>query len=173
MRAGGARKSLSKIEEYGVSCARPRRVRTGPLRSSPGHASLRSSRYLRSLDKGGPVAIFNLQVEYMTTPVLDLAFAALSDPTRREIVQRLAKGAARVTDLVQPFDMSFNAVSKHVKVLERAGLVRRTRAGREHHIALDPEPIRRIAGWASRYERFWSDRLDKLEVFLKANRKRD
>jgi len=129
--------------------------------------------YLRSLDKGWPVAIFNLKVEYMTTPVLDLAFAALSDPTRREIVQRLAKGAARVTDLVQPFDMSFNAVSKHVKVLERAGLVRRTRAGREHHIALDPEPIRRIAGWASRYERFWSDRLDKLEAFLKANRKGD
>jgi DNA-binding transcriptional ArsR family regulator len=109
----------------------------------------------------------------MTTPVLDLAFAALSDPTRREIVQRLAKGAARVTDLAQPFNMSFNAVSKHVKVLERAGLVRRTRAGREHHIALDPEPIRRIAGWVSRYERFWSDRLDKLEAFLKANRKGD
>jgi len=130
-------------------------------------------RHLRSLDKIGPVAIFNLQVEYLTTPVLDLAFAALSDPTRREIVQRLAKGAARVTDLAQPFDMSFNAVSKHVKVLERAGLVRRTRAGREHHIALDPEPIRRIAGWASRYERFWSDRLDKLEAFLKTNRKRD
>src|SRR5438445_13436440 len=129
--------------------------------------------YLRSLDKGGPVAIFNLQVEYMTTPVLDLAFAALSDPTRREIVQRLAKGAARVTDLALPFDMSFNAVSKHVKVLERAGLVRRTRTGREHQIALDPEPIRRIAGWASRYERFWSDRLDKLEAFLKTNRKRD
>src|SRR5713101_9318172 len=58
----------------------------------------------------------------MTTPVLDLAFAALSDPTRREIVQRLAKGAARVTDLAQPFDMSLNAVAKHVKVLERAGL---------------------------------------------------
>ena len=64
----------------------------------------------------------------MTTPVLDLAFAALSDPTRREIVHRLAKGASRVTDLAQPFDMSFNAVSKHVKVLERAGLVRRTLA---------------------------------------------
>lgn len=109
----------------------------------------------------------------MTTPVLDLAFAALSDPTRREIVQRLAKGPARVTDLAQPFDMSFNAVSKHVKVLERAGLVQRTRVGREHHIALDPEPIRRIADWASHYERFWSDRLDKLEAFLKANRKGD
>src|SRR2546427_6194523 len=106
----------------------------------------------------------------MTIPVLDRAFAALSDPTRREIVQRLAKGAARVTDLAQPFDMSFNAVSKHVKVLERAGLVRRTRAGREHHIALDAEPIRRIAGWASRYDRFWSGRRDKLEAVRKAKR---
>lgn len=107
------------------------------------------------------------------TPTLDVAFAALSDSTRREIVQRLARGAVRVTDLAQPFDMSLNAVSKHVKVLERAGLVRRTRAGREHYIALDPEPIRRIAGWASRYERFWNDRLDKLEAFLTTNRKRD
>jgi len=109
----------------------------------------------------------------MMTPVLDRAFSALSDPTRREIVQRLAKGATRVTDLAEPFDMSLNAVSKHVKVLERAELVRRTRTGREHHIALDPEPIRRIAGWASRYERFWSDRLDKLEAFLTTNRKGD
>jgi DNA-binding transcriptional ArsR family regulator len=106
-------------------------------------------------------------------PVLDVAFAALSDPTRREIVQRLAKGPVRVTDLAQPFDMSLNAVSKHVKVLERAGLVRRTREGREHYITLDPGPIRHIAGWASRYQRFWSDRLDKLEAFLTANRKRD
>jgi DNA-binding transcriptional ArsR family regulator len=109
----------------------------------------------------------------MTISVLDHAFAALSDPTRREIVQRLARGAARVTDLAEPFDMSLNAVSKHVKMLERAGLVRRTREGREHYIALDPEPIRRIAGWASRYERFWSDRLDKLEAFLTTNRKRE
>src|SRR4030095_17093187 len=105
------------------------------------------------------------------TPVLDLAFAALSDPTRREIVQRLAKGSACVPDLAEPFDMSFNAVSKHVKVLERAGLVRRTRAGREHYIALDPAPIRRIAGWASHYERFWSDRLDKLEAVLQTKYK--
>ena len=109
----------------------------------------------------------------MAAPALDLAFAALSDPTRREIVHRLARGARRVTDLAGPFDMSLNAVSKHVKVLERAGLVRRTRTGREHHIALDAEPIRRIAGWASGYERFWGDRLDKLEAFLKANRKRE
>jgi DNA-binding transcriptional ArsR family regulator len=106
-------------------------------------------------------------------PGLDVAFAALSDATRREIIQRLARGAVRVTDLAQPFAMSLNAVSKHVKVLERAGLVRRTREGREHYIALDPEPIRRIAGWASRYERFWSERLDKLEALLRANRRRD
>src|SRR5437870_12531313 len=104
----------------------------------------------------------------MTTPVLDLAFAALSDPTRREIVQRLAKGAERVTDLVQPFDMSFNVVSKHVKVIERAGPVRRTRAGREHHIALSPEPTRRIASWASRSEPFRHDRLHEFHASPKS-----
>jgi DNA-binding transcriptional ArsR family regulator len=109
----------------------------------------------------------------MTIPALDLAFAALSDPTRREIVRRLSEGHARVTDLAEPFDMSLNAVSKHLKVLERAGLVRRTRAGREHHIALDPAPIRRIAGWASRYERFWNERFDRLEAFIRKNRKGD
>jgi DNA-binding transcriptional ArsR family regulator len=109
----------------------------------------------------------------MATSALDLAFSALSDPTRRQIVRRLSNGQARVTDLAEPFDMSLNAVSKHLKVLERAGLVRRTRSGREHYIALDPEPIRRIASWASRYERFWNERLDKLEAFLRKNRKRD
>src|SRR6266545_8079383 len=103
----------------------------------------------------------------MTPPALDLAFAALSDPTRREIVGRLVKGAARVTDLAAPFDVSLNAVSKHVKVLERAGLVRRTRVGREHRIALDPEPIQRIARWTSHYEHFWNNRLDNLEAFFR------
>ena len=106
------------------------------------------------------------------TPSLDLAFAALADPTRREIVQRLSKGSARVTELAEPFDISLNAVSKHLKVLERAGLVRRTRDGREHHIALESEPIQRIARWASRYERFWNERIDALEAFLRANRNR-
>jgi DNA-binding transcriptional ArsR family regulator len=109
----------------------------------------------------------------MAPPALDLAFAALADPTRLEIVRRLSGGDARVTDLAQPFDMSLNAVSKHLKVLERAGLVRRTRFGREHHLSLDPEPIRRIASWASWYERFWNQRLDKLEAFVRTNRKRD
>ncbi len=107
----------------------------------------------------------------MPPAALDLAFAALADPTRRAIVRRLSHGPARVTDLARPFDVSLNAVSKHVKVLERAGLVERRRAGREHHIALDPTPIAQVARWASHYERFWSDRLDRLEGFLHAKRR--
>jgi DNA-binding transcriptional ArsR family regulator len=105
--------------------------------------------------------------------VQDSTFGALANETRRDILARLTGGECSVGELADAYDMSLNAVSKHVKVLERAGLVRRTREGREHYIALDPEPIRRIADWASRYERFWSDRLDKLEAFLKANRKGD
>ena len=104
---------------------------------------------------------------------LDQVYGAIASPTRRAILTALAGGEVNVSQLAERFPVSFNAVSKHVKVLERAGLVRRTRMGREHLIALDPEPIRRIAGWASRYERFWSDRLDKLETFLTTNRKGD
>ena len=97
---------------------------------------------------------------------LDLAFAALADPTRRRIVARLTRGEARVTDLAQPFAMSLNAVSKHVKVLERAGLVRRSRQGREHYLRLRATPLREIAKWTSQYERFWNERLDALADFL-------
>lgn len=97
---------------------------------------------------------------------LDLAFAALSDPTRRRIVARLTRGEIRVTDLAQPFAMSLNAVSKHVKALERAGLVRRTRIGREHWLRLRAQPLRQVQDWVSRYERFWNQRLDALGEFL-------
>ncbi|MGN6729358.1 MAG: ArsR/SmtB family transcription factor [Rhodanobacteraceae bacterium] len=97
---------------------------------------------------------------------LDLAFAALADPTRRRIVTRLTRGHVRVTDLAQPFAMSLNAVSKHVKVLERAGLVRRSRQGREHYLSLRASPLREIARWTSQYERFWNQRLDALGQFL-------
>ena len=97
---------------------------------------------------------------------LDLAFAALSDPTRRRIVARLTRGEIRVTDLAQPFAMSLNAVSKHVKMLERAGLVRRTRVGREHYLRLRATPLRDVARWTAQYERFWNQRLDALGQFL-------
>lgn len=95
-------------------------------------------------------------------PSLDAAFYAVADPTRRRIVERLMRGPARVTDLAAPFSMSLNGVSKHLKVLESAGLLKRTCHGREHFLALRPEPIRRIQAWSSRFESFWTDRLDAL-----------
>src|SRR5262245_7123870 len=91
---------------------------------------------------------------------------AIADPTRRAILDRLTHGQARITDLAEPFDMSFAAVSKHVRMLERAGLVRRTRQGREHMLRLDARPLRQVARWTSRYERFWNERLDRLEAFF-------
>jgi DNA-binding transcriptional ArsR family regulator len=97
---------------------------------------------------------------------LDRAFAALSDPTRRAIVGHLARSSARVTDIAERFPISLNAVSKHLKVLEGAGLVKRRRAGREHHLELRPAPLREIARWTSHYERFWNQKLDALSAFL-------
>jgi DNA-binding transcriptional ArsR family regulator len=97
---------------------------------------------------------------------LDLAFTALADPTRRRIVARLSRGDARVSDLAQPFAMSLNAVSKHIKLLERAGLVHRRRIGREHYLKLRAAPLRAVSEWASRYEQFWNQRLDALGDFL-------
>ncbi|HEX3895540.1 MAG TPA: metalloregulator ArsR/SmtB family transcription factor [Rudaea sp.] len=99
---------------------------------------------------------------------LDNAFAALADPTRRKIIAKLARGSARVTDLAAPFDMSLNAISKHVKVLERAGLVHRRRHGREHVLTLHGAPMRDVVTWLSRYERFWNIKLDALGEFLKS-----
>jgi DNA-binding transcriptional ArsR family regulator len=107
----------------------------------------------------------------MRLAALDRAFAALADPTRRAIVERLARSPTRVTDVAEPFRMSLNAVSKHVKVLERAGLVRRLRRGREHVLVLEPAPLRGVARWAERWERFWNGRLDRLEEFLEAEKK--
>ena len=97
--------------------------------------------------------------------------AAVSDPTRRAIIDRLARGPARVTDVAAPFSMSLNAVSKHVKVLEKAGVVRRARQGREHTLELNAAPLQEVARWAQRYERFWNERLDRLEAFFATKEK--
>ena len=97
---------------------------------------------------------------------------ALSDPTRRAIVERLTRGPTRVTDVAAPFDMSLNAVSKHIKVLEAARLVRRTRQGREHTLELDPAPLREVARWASEIERFWCARLDRIEQFFEEKQRK-
>jgi DNA-binding transcriptional ArsR family regulator len=102
----------------------------------------------------------------------EAVWTALADPTRRAIVERLTRGPTRVTDIAAPFDMSLNAVSKHIKVLEAARLIRRTRQGREHTLELDPEPLREVARWASDIERFWSERLDRIEQFFLEKRQR-
>lgn len=103
---------------------------------------------------------------------LDAVLAAVSDPSRRAILDRLTRGPARVTDVAEPFAMSLNAVSKHVKVLESAGLVRRSRQGREHVLRLNAAPLREVARWANRYEQYWTERLDRREAFFKEKRKR-
>ena len=103
---------------------------------------------------------------------LGQVLSAVSDPTRRAILARLSRGPARVTDVALPFDMSLNAVSKHLKVLEGAGLVRRVRRGREHTLELDAAPLREVARWAHRYAPFWSERLDRLEAFFATTKER-
>ena len=100
------------------------------------------------------------------TEALDQIYGALADPTRRAIVAYLSKGDVTVGALAERFPISLNGVSKHVKVLERAGLVERSIHGREHRIRLNGRPLRRATRWLDHYRRFWDDRLDALEVFL-------
>jgi DNA-binding transcriptional ArsR family regulator len=103
---------------------------------------------------------------------LDRVFGALADPTRRAIIARLARRPATVSEIAEPFPMSLNAVSKHLQVLERAGLVRRQVVGREHHCALNPAALRPAADWVEHYRRFWEERLDALEHFLVVRKQR-
>src|SRR5919106_6328014 len=98
---------------------------------------------------------------------LDQTLVALADPTRRAILQRLSQGEARVTDLARPFAMALNSVSKHIRMLERADLVRRRRAGREHLLSFNPEPLDEAAAWIEAQRAFWSARLDALEQELR------
>src|SRR5258708_21443049 len=103
-----------------------------------------------------------------TQSSLDQTLMALADPTRRAILQRLSQGEARVTELAQPFSMSLNAVSKHIIVLERAGLVRRRRAGREYRLSFNPEPLDAPATWIERQRSFWTAKLNVLDAALRA-----
>jgi DNA-binding transcriptional ArsR family regulator len=99
---------------------------------------------------------------------LDETLIALADPTRRAILARLSRGEARVTELADPFAMSLNAVSKHIRMLERARLVRRRRSGREHRLSLDPRPLHEAARWLEAQRALWVARLDALEDLLRA-----
>jgi DNA-binding transcriptional ArsR family regulator len=103
----------------------------------------------------------------MTTASLDHTMMALADPTRRAILKRLSQGEALVTELAKPFDMSLNAVSKHILILERAHLVLRRRDGRKHHLSLSPEPLAEAADWIEHYRQFWEMSFDRLDNYLK------
>ena len=100
------------------------------------------------------------------TDRLDRTFAALADPTRRAILARLASGEASVTELGEPFEMSLPAVSKHLKVLERAGLIARGRERQRRPARLEAEPLKEIAEWTERYRRFWEESYDRLDEYL-------
>ncbi|HVT59320.1 MAG TPA: metalloregulator ArsR/SmtB family transcription factor [Thermoanaerobaculia bacterium] len=97
---------------------------------------------------------------------LDATFAALADPTRRAILERLLRGKASVGELAAPFPISLPAVSRHLRVLERAGLVDRRRLGRQRQVRLRAAALREAEAWLARYRQFWTDRFDDLEAFL-------
>jgi len=93
---------------------------------------------------------------------LNNVFAALSDPTRRAIIERLTQGEQSVSEIAEPFDISLPAISKHLRVLEDAGLLRRRRQGRIHHLSLVTEPMQSATEWLEMYSTFWEDSFDKL-----------
>ena len=99
---------------------------------------------------------------------LDDTMTALADPTRRAILAHLARGEARVTAVAEPFAISLNSVSKHIRILERAGLVRRRIEGREHLLSFEAKPMDEAAAWIDHHLRFWTRRLDALEAALRA-----
>ncbi|GAB3938110.1 metalloregulator ArsR/SmtB family transcription factor [Micromonospora vulcania] len=102
----------------------------------------------------------------MTADPVSAVFAALADPTRRAILARLATGEATVNELAEPFPISVQAISKHLTVLERAGLIVRTREAQWRRCRLDPAPLRTLAEWVEQYRRLWDDRYDTLDDYL-------
>ena len=108
----------------------------------------------------------------MATDRLSLIFAALADPTRRAILARLSDGEATVTELAEPFDISLPAISRHLKVLERAGLISRSRTAQWRSSRLEAEPLREATEWMERYRAFWDASLDRLDVHLQRMQER-
>ena len=102
----------------------------------------------------------------MTADHLSVTFSALADPTRRAILARLALGEATVGELAEPFAMSLPAVSKHLKVLERAGLISRGREAQWRPCRIEPGPLKDVAGWLEHYRRFWDESFDRLDEYL-------
>lgn len=105
-------------------------------------------------------------VEHVRPAQLDKIFSALADSTRRAILQRLTESPATINEIAEPFPVSLNAVSKHVMVLERAGLVHREIKGREHRCSIEPRPLREAEEWLECYREFWETRMDALESYV-------
>ncbi len=104
---------------------------------------------------------------------LNLVFRALGDPTRRELLARLSKGPAMVTELARPFDMSLPAVGKHLRILENAGLIRRTVSGRVHQCALSPLPLKTAGEWLAKYTQFWDETFNSLNEYIRDDNVRE
>ncbi len=102
----------------------------------------------------------------MSTDQLSMTFAALADPTRRAILARLTSGEASVTELAKPFKISMPAISKHLKVLEHAGLIQRSREAQWRPCRLEAAPLKEVSDWTERYRRFWEERFDRLDEYL-------
>lgn len=103
----------------------------------------------------------------MATDRLSMIFSALADPTRRAILARLTEGDATVNELAEPFEISLPAISRHLKVLEQAGLITRSRNAQWRSSSLNPEPLKEVESWMEMYRRFWDVNLDRLEAHLK------
>jgi len=99
---------------------------------------------------------------------LDAVFSALADPTRRSIVERLSHGEATVTEVAEPFKMSLPAISKHLRILEQAGLIAREKEGRVHHLRLAAAPLQTAIEWLADYRQFWDEQIDSLATYLEA-----
>ena len=109
----------------------------------------------------------------MTTDRLSTTFAALADPTRRAILSRLTSGEVSVTELAKPFDMTLPAISKHLKVLEHAGLIERGREAQWRPCRLSAAPLKDVAGWVEHYRKFWEDSFDRLDEYLRSLKKKE
>jgi DNA-binding transcriptional ArsR family regulator len=103
----------------------------------------------------------------MSPDRLDAAFSALADPTRRAILARLALGETTVNELAEPFDMSLPNISKHLKVLENAGLISRSRDAQRRPCRIEPEPLKEVSAWVEAYRRLWEERFDRLDDYLR------
>lgn len=109
----------------------------------------------------------------MQSDPLTLTFSALADPTRRAILHRLSRGEASVSELTEPFDISMPAISRHLKVLEQAGLVQRTRHAQWRPVQLNAAPLAEVAGWVERYRRHWQNEFDRMNAYLAELQKGD